>query len=234
METSVLYSDEYITVCNKPSGKLSQRDVNGENGLCEELSESYGSELHIINRLDRPVSGLTLLANNKASAAALTASLGDHDVFIKEYLVCVSGILEKDAAILEDQLFRDRTSGKTLAISSKRAGSKYAKLAYSVIATAAVADGSPVSLLLVRLFTGRTHQIRAQLASRGHPVLGDGKYGSRVKLKNSIALHCFRISFPHPCSKKRISFSALPENSGGFAIFTEQIERLLAETSPSN
>lgn len=233
METSVLYSDEYITVCNKPSGKLSQRDANGENGLCEELSESCGRELHIINRLDRPVSGLMLLANTKASAAALTATLSDHEAFIKEYLVCVSGIFEKDAAILEDQLFRDRASGKTLAISSKRVGSKYAKLAYSVIATAEV-DAAPVSLLLVRLFTGRTHQIRAQLASRGHPVLGDGKYGSRVKLKNSIALHCFRISFPHPLSRKRVSFSAPPEANSGFAPFGEQILRLLAEASPLN
>lgn len=207
------YADRDVTVCNKPAGMLSQRDINGEDGLLELLARECGKDRYIIDRLDRPVSGLAVFANTKSSAAALSASLGDHSEYVKEYLVCVSGIMENDAAILEDMLIRDRASGKTLTASGNTASAKYAKLSYRVLAVDNGSAGTASSLLLVRLYTGRTHQIRAQLSSRGHPVLGDGKYGSRVKLCGRIALHCFRVSFPHPTTRKPVCVCALPQDS---------------------
>lgn len=222
---SIPYADGDVTVCDKPAGMLSQRDVNGEDGLCEVLSRTDGKQRYIIDRLDRPVSGLVVLANNKRAAAALSASLADHERYVKEYLVCVSGIMENDAAILEDMLLRDRISARTVVTAADKASAKPAKLSYRVLGVDRNGACEPISLLLVRLYTGRTHQIRAQMASRGHPVLGDGKYGSRVKLAGRIALHCFRVTLPHPTRGEPICVCSLPADDC-FVRFSGALEEL--------
>lgn len=209
----IIYSDKDIVVCFKPSGMLSQSDPNGEDGIKELLTELLArqsvkqlEELHIINRLDRPVCGLVLFARNKKAAAFLSAQLDDHEKFVKEYVAIVDGKVEKDAAILENFLFRDRNSGKTFVVNNERKGAKYAKLSYERLESYVIGE-KQVSRLLIRLFTGRTHQIRTQLSGMGNPIAGDGKYGSRIKLpRGEIALCCYRMSFLHPTSKKSVTF----------------------------
>ena len=127
MEFSILYSDKDIAVCIKPSGMLAQSDEKGEAGLKELLEEHLGREVHLINRLDRPVSGLMVFALNPKAAAKLSAEIADHSKFIKEYLTCVSGRPAEDSGVLKDLLFRDRFSGKTFTVDEVPFRNKYFK-----------------------------------------------------------------------------------------------------------
>ena len=227
MEIKKLYIDKDIIVCEKPVGMLAQRDTSGEDGLAELLQAELGGEIHPISRLDRPVGGLTLLARSRKAAAALSAAVGAHTAFVKEYLACVSGTPEKEEGILEDELFRDRASGRTFAVQTPRKGTKHAALGYRLLKTADDGTGKPLSLIKIRLFTGRTHQIRAQFSSRGMPIAGDGKYGSRLKCEG-IALRCCRLCFKHPISGKRTDISLYPEGEPIFGLFGE-LSRLASD-----
>lgn len=209
MDIEILHSDRDVLVCAKPSGMLSQSDEKGEKGVKELIEESSGKTLHLINRLDRPVSGLMVFALNPKAAAKLSADVAEHTKFVKEYLVCISGKPMEDAAILKDYLFRDRASGKTFVVNSPRKGAKDASLEYKLLETVETETGANISLLAVRLHTGRTHQIRAQLSSRGMPVAGDGKYGSRIK-SSGIALHSYRVIFSHPFTAQKMEFTCPP------------------------
>ncbi|MBR2460998.1 MAG: RluA family pseudouridine synthase [Clostridia bacterium] len=218
MNYTVLYSDRDVAVCVKPTGMLSQSDEKGEPGLRELLEAELGRTVYPIHRLDRPVSGLIVFALNPKASAKLSADISDHRRFTKEYLVCVSGTPSEANATLKDYLFRDRGSGKTYAVSTPRKGAKEAVLEYRLLSTVRDESRGDISLLSVRLHTGRTHQIRAQFASRAHPVAGDGKYGSRIK-SEGIALHSCRLAFDHPYSGKRTELLSLPENSEIFRLF---------------
>ena len=108
---------------------------------------------------------------------------------------------------MRDLLFRDSRSGRSYVVDRPRKGTKEARLAYRTLGSA---EGK--SLVLVRLFTGRTHQIRVQFASRRMPLLGDGKYGSRDK-GCDIALWSHRLTFTHPASGEEMNFRSLPDSS---------------------
>ena len=135
MEYSVVYTDKDVAVCVKPAGMLSQSDEKGGKGLKELLEEQIGKPVHLIHRLDRPVSGLIVFALNPKAAAKLSADVSDHVRFTKEYLTCISGRPENDSGTLLDYLFRDRFSGKTFAVSTPRKGAKDAKLEYTRLDT---------------------------------------------------------------------------------------------------
>ena len=222
MELPILYRDEYIAVCVKPSGMLSQSDEKGEAGLKEMLEAELEKPVHLIHRLDRPVSGVMVFALTRESAARLSAEVTDHTRFIKEYVTVVSGRPTEDNGILRDYLFRDRFSGKTFAVSTPRKGAKDAELEYWRLDTVNHGENGELSLIKVRLHTGRTHQIRAQLASRGYPVAGDGKYGSRIKAEG-IALHSYKLRFRHPKSGKSLEFTASPKDQPIFNLFNETL-----------
>ena len=222
-----LYTDSHVAVCEKPSGVLSQRDISGEDGMVELLSAELGGDIFPVHRLDRPVGGLMVFARTQKTAAKLSAAASENGNqadeshgFLKEYLVCVSGAPQESAGVLTDHLYRDRASGKTFAVSSARKGTKPASLSYRLLGSASGASGEPLSLLKIRLHTGRTHQIRAQFATRGMPVAGDGKYGSRVKCAG-IALASCRLAFDHPVSGKRMDFRLIPKEHPVFGLFGE-------------
>ena len=222
MELPILYRDEYIAVCVKPSGMLSQSDEKGEAGLKEMLEAKLEKPVHLIHRLDRPVSGVMVFALTRESAARLSAEVTDHTRFIKEYVTVVSGRPTEDNAVLRDYLFRDRFSGKTFAVSTPRKGAKDAELEYWRLDTVNHGENGELSLIKVRLHTGRTHQIRAQLASRGYPIAGDGKYGSRIKA-DGIALHSYKLRFRHPKSGKPLEFTVSPKDQPIFNLFNETL-----------
>ena len=218
MNYTVLYTDKDIAVCVKPSGMLSQMDEKGEKGLKELLEEELSRPVYLIHRLDRPVSGLMVFALEQKAAAKLSAEIADHTRFVKEYMTCVSGRPSEDSGVLTDYLFRDRFSGKTFAVDTPRKGAKDAKLEYWRLDTVNHGESSELSLIRVRLYTGRTHQIRVQFASRGNPVAGDGKYGSRIKAEG-IALHSYKLGFNHPKSGKFLEFTASPKGQPIFDLF---------------
>lgn len=198
----ILFADKQIAVCVKPVGVLSQCD--GEEDMVILLKKQLGGEIFPVHRLDRNVGGVMVFARTAKAAASLSSQI-QNGGFVKRYLAAVHGIPSPASGEMTDLLFRDSRSGKTFVVGRPRKGTKEARLAYSTIDSA---EGN--SLVLVRLFTGRTHQIRVQFASRKMPLLGDGKYGSRDG-KCEIALWSHRVSFRHPVNSEQMSYSSYPD-----------------------
>ncbi|MCQ2419222.1 MAG: RluA family pseudouridine synthase [Clostridia bacterium] len=197
----VLYSDEQIIVAIKPAGLLSQSD-SAENGMEKLLSEQLSGRVYPVHRLDQPVCGVMVYARTKTAAASLSKQIADGSVR-KQYLCIAEGAIDSSGE-MTDLLFKDQRTGKTYPVKSMRKGVREAKLYYEVLEEK---DG--VSLCRVTLLTGRSHQIRAQFAARRHPLLGDGRYGS--KRNCPIALFSYRLEFTHPKTGEWLSFSSRPE-----------------------
>ncbi len=208
----IVYADGDLTVVIKPSGTLSQRDVNGENGLVEILSEQLGKTVYPVHRLDRPVGGLMVFALNRQAATFLSKE----NVIEKTYLAVVSGICSPWGE-MTDYLYKDGAKGKSFAVKTERKGAKYAHLTYETLKTTKTDDGE-LSLVRIKLDTGRTHQIRVQFSSRGMPIAGDGKYGSRIK-GNGIALYSHGLALSHPKTGERLLFTSNPTDIKYFDIF---------------
>lgn len=196
---TVFYEDEQVLVCHKPAGVLSAKDASGQIAMSDLLAPRT---IYPVHRLDREVSGLMVFG--KAPEAAAFLSAGMQNGFSKEYLAVCEVAPQENEAELTDLLFHDRFKNKTYVVRRKRAGVKEARLSYRVETRSE--DGR--ALLRIRLFTGRTHQIRVQLASRGCPLCGDKKYGA--KSGGVLALCSYRLSFPHP-NGQQLRFT-LPES----------------------
>lgn len=208
---NILYEDNHITVCEKPPLVLSQKDQKGAVAdLCSMLDEQTGTEHRPVHRLDLGVGGTMVYARTQRSAAALSACIQDNKL-TKEYLAVVHGIPAENEGVYRDLLFKDSSKNKSFVVDRQRKGVKEASLEYKVLQTAETEKGV-LTLVQIKLHTGRTHQIRVQFSSRRTPLYGDGKYGSRTNEK-CIALWSYRLSFPHPISKKNMSFESLPNNT---------------------
>jgi 23S rRNA pseudouridine1911/1915/1917 synthase len=207
-EIQVLYLDEDLVVCCKPRGILSQ--AGGEADMISRLQSQLGGDIYPVHRLDREVGGVMVYARTKQAAAALSQSIQAGTVK-KEYLAVVLGVPEQENGILEDLLLHDARKNKSYVVKRMRGGVRKAKLSYQVLETQ---EGR--SLIQVRLFTGRTHQIRVQFASRQMPLQGDGRYGGG---SGKIALWSVRLTFPHPKTGKLCVFQLFPESLGEFQAF---------------
>lgn len=197
----LLYQDQDIAVCVKPVGVESEKELPGL------LTQQIRGEVYPLHRLDLNVGGVMVFARNKAAASKLSAQIARGEM-VKEYLAMVKGAPE-DAGTWEDFLFKDSRKNKVFVVKKERAGVKKAKLAYRVL------EKGENSLVHIRLFTGRSHQIRVQFASRGYPLLGDHKYGARDDNKNPLLFSC-RITFIY--KGKEMIFSALPDFAGGITL----------------
>lgn len=179
---TVLYEDEAVIVCVKPRGVLSAQDASGKRSMNDLLAPR---SVYPVHRLDREVSGVMVFAKTAEAAAFLSASMKDG--FCKEYLAICEKPPVPPQGELTDLLFHDRRRNKTYVVQRKRAGVKEARLSYRT---------TDSGMVLIRLYTGRTHQIRVQFASRGRPLRGDRKYGACTN--GDLALWAFRLTFPHP------------------------------------
>lgn len=207
----ILYKDKYIAVCIKPVGVISE-----EEGMPTRLREQLGTDAYCVHRLDTAVGGVMVYALTKKSAAQLSAYIAG-EMLNKEYLAVVEGIPEPVAGVMEDLLLKDGAKGKSYVVQRLRKGVREASLEYHVLRSVATVNGT-YSLVWVRLHTGRFHQIRVQFASRKHPLLGDGKYGSRCN-KCTTALWSYRLGFPHPKSGELRTHSVLPPNQFPWNLF---------------
>lgn len=196
----ILYEDAALVVCCKPVGVLSQADGSVES-MQTLLLAQCGGKIYPVHRLDLPVGGVMVYAKTGQSAAKLSAQMQQGGVQ-KEYLAIVENTPPRQG-VWEDYLWKDAKAGKSYVVDRVRKGVRQAKLEYQVVAAGKLGD-KPVSLCQIRLFTGRSHQIRVQFASRGYPLVGDGKYGSRIK--DSLMLHSYRLQFSHPVTGKRLEF----------------------------
>lgn len=196
----ILYRDNDIIVCIKPAGLLSEGE--GEDSLLTVLAAQCGGQVFPVHRLDRGAAGLMVFARNSKAAAGLSRAVQEKQLK-KEYFALISGIPAEKEGEMTDYLFKDSRKGKVFAVKRPRKGVREARLTYRVLW-----QDEDTSLVRVALDTGRTHQIRVQFSSRGMPLWGDGKYGSRVK--GELALFSCGLGFPHPKTGKPMEFEAKP------------------------
>ena len=207
----ILYADAAVAVVVKPAGVLSQGDA--ENAMPVLLQKQLGGTIFPVHRLDQPTGGVMVYARTQDAAAKLSAQM-QSEAFGKEYLAVLDGTPEPVEGELHDLLFFDRQKGKSYAVRRKRAGVKDARLNYRVLAQA---EG--LTLVRVRLYTGRTHQIRVQFSSRGWPLTGDGKYGSRNN-RCAPALWSAELHFAHPVTGETLIFRSQPPEAYPWTLFS--------------
>lgn len=191
----ILYSDEQIAVVIKPVG------LDSECQLPAALKEALGGEIFPIHRLDQNVGGVMVYARTKQSAAALSKAVQE-GTMVKEYVAKVHGV-PPEQGDWEDLLWKDSRKNKVFVVKRQRGGVKKARLEFTRLAT----DGE-TTLVRIRLHTGRSHQIRVQFSSRGFPLVGDHKYGSRDNRTAPMLFSC-RITFPYQGETR--SFETLPD-----------------------
>ena len=198
MKLNVLYEDNHLIVVEKPAGMLVQADKTGDLSLMDEvkkyLKEKYKKPgnvfLGLVHRLDRPVGGVVLFAKTSKGASRLSAQFRERAVE-KYYYAVVIGKMKEPSGEIVSFLKKDEKRNVVEVFSRETPGAKRAELFWEV-----VKSGAKNTLLKIKLGTGRGHQIRAQLASVGHPILGDLKYGAPEPLVDkSIALFSASLSF---------------------------------------
>ena len=211
---NILFKNKDFIACVKPQGIPSQPDPSGCVDMTALLSEELikngeKSDIFVVHRLDRSTGGLIIYARNKEAAAAFSRLVAEKDGFQKEYLAVISGMPENESGNMTDYLFKDSAQKKAFVVKSERKGAKLASLDFKTLQTVSE-DDKIFSLLRITLNTGRFHQIRAQLSSRGMPIYGDGKYGSREKAPN-FALWASKIAFIY--KGKSYEFESAPDLS---------------------
>ena len=190
----ILYSDADLAVCLKPVGMDSEHEVPSV------LSQALGGPVLPVHRLDKNVGGVMVYARSKAAAAALSQAVQSGEM-LKEYVAMVHGA-PPESEEWEDLLWKDSAKNKVFVVKRERKGVKKARLSFTRLAA------GETSLVRVRLYTGRSHQIRVQFASRGYPLVGDHKYGARDDQTAPMLYSCC-ITFPF--GGKQHQYTSLPD-----------------------
>lgn len=191
---TILYADRGIVACIKPVGLDSEAEVPAA------LKEALGGDIFPIHRLDKNVGGVMVYARTKSVAAALCKAVQEGTV-VKEYVALVHGT-PPERGDWEDFLFKDSHKNKVFTVKKERKGVKFARLEFERL------KAGEQSLVHIRLHTGRSHQIRVQFSSRGFPLVGDHKYGSRDAATAPMLFSC-RITLPWNGEMK--IFETLPD-----------------------
>lgn len=225
-DLKVIYEDNHIIVVEKKPNIPSQGDKTNDIDMLtivkQYIKEKYNKPgevyLGLIHRLDRPVGGVMVFAKTSKAASRLSEQVRNK-IFKKKYLTIVDGKMEKEKDTLEDYLLKNERNNLSKVVNEKTKNAKQAKLDYEVLT---YNDEINLSVLKINLHTGRHHQIRVQLSSRGHSIYGDQKYGIRGRGKQ-IALWAYSLTILHPISKEEMSFVSIPEQIGSWKIL-EKIE----------
>lgn len=208
---TILYEDNHLLALNKPAGYLAQGDRSGDATVADwgktYLKEKYAKPgavfLHPAHRLDRPVSGVLLLARTDKALSRLTTMFRDHQIE-KYYIALTLAAPTAPEGVLRHFLLKDEARNLVQAFSSPKPDAKESITRYQWLGAF-----GPHHMLKIMPLTGRPHQIRVQLSAIGCPIVGDLKYGAKKSLPDaSIALHCLGLSFVHPVQKIPLHISA--------------------------
>ena len=219
----VLYEDNHLLVVVKPANLPSQADASGDDDLLSILKRYIGEKynkpgavyLGLVHRLDRPVGGVMVFARTSKAASRLSEAFRTHEQD-RRYLAVVEGCIPGETT-LNDFLIKDGKTGMVRCVKANTPGAKAAKLV-----TAPIACRDELTLTDVRLFTGRSHQIRVQHANAGHPLWGDMRYG-HGKPGRQIALWAYSLVLEHPTRHESLSFCARPPMNGAWKLFEGEI-----------
>ena len=213
----ILFEDNHLLIINKKPGELSQLDKTGDNSILEKyklyLKKKHNKKgnvfLGLVNRLDRPTSGVLILAKTSKALSRMNKMLVERKI-LKKYLAIVEKKPIRKKNTLINFLKKNQKQNKSYIVDETTKDSKKAILHYTTLK-----ELDNYSLLEISLETGRHHQIRVQLSNIGCFIKGDLKYGSkRSNSDKSICLHANEISFIHPVSKNEIKIKAnTPQNN---------------------
>ena len=222
----VLYQDNHVIAVNKNSGELTQPDASDEPALEQKVAHYLKIEgnkpgdafVGVVHRIDKPVSGVVLMAKTSKALVRLNEQLKNKE-FKKLYWAIVEQKPKAKLATLVHHIDRSKHTSKSVAHDRPTKESKEAVLKYTQIG-----EYDKYALLEVELVTGRHHQIRAQLSAIGCPIVGDVKYGAKsIGKAYGIALHSRQLTFMHPVQKVVVNVVApVPQNDGPWKLFNHQ------------
>ncbi len=223
---TILYEDNEIIVCEKPAGTPSQSDKTGDPDMLFLLQTAAATpSVFPVHRLDRAVGGVMVFAKTKQSAAALSKAVQD-GAFRKTYLSAVCGQAGQSGE-LKDFLLKNQRLNHSKVVPANTPNAKQAILSYKALGFLHADSAEALSLLEITLHTGRHHQIRVQLAHAGLPIWGDTKYNPAFFRKpgfHYIALWAYQLQFPHPASRKVMTFQAAPHKEYPFTEFRIHVQ----------
>jgi len=213
----ILYKNNQLIAFNKPSALPVQADRTEDKALLD-LAEIYcQSKVYLVHRLDRPASGVVLMAKHKKAVAAMNQQFQEQKPE-KIYFAIVKNKPEKDSGTLVHFLKKNGKTNLSKVVEEGIQGAKRAELTYEILGSI-----DNYHLLKVKLITGRHHQIRVQLAAAGSPIKGDVKYGFRRGNRDrSIDLHARSLAFSHPISKEKVELIADCPQGGVWDAFREK------------
>lgn len=208
----ILYEDNHIIVVLKPQNIACCPDESGDDNLFDcikrYIKEKYEKPgnvfLGLIHRLDRPTGGVMVYAKTSKAAARLSEQLKSGG-FEKKYLAVLCGTPSKKSATLENYLRKNSVNNMVYVCTQTEAGAKFASLDYEIIG-----EAGGLSLAQIKLHTGRTHQIRVQMAAINAPVYGDMRYGGENAVKGKLSLWAYSLSFSHPVTGEKLRYIAEP------------------------
>jgi len=212
---TVVFEDNHLIAVNKKNGILVQGDETGDKPLSELVKEYLKKKYNkpgnvfagVIHRIDRPVSGLVLLAKTSKALERMNKQFADKKIQ-KTYLLITGAIPNPPAAKLIHWLTKDAKKNIAKAHPKEVKESKYCELSYSLLKSS-----DRYFLVEVKPITGRSHQIRCQMASIGCVIKGDLKYGApRSNADGGICLHSYKLSFEHPVTGEKMNLKASPPN----------------------
>jgi len=227
-EIPVLYEDNHVLVVVKPVNMPTQEDESGDLDLLTALKEDLKLRhnkpgnvfLGLVHRLDRPVGGAMVFAKTSKAASRLADEVRTRG-FGKSYLAAIHGKPERVAGRLVHHLLKDSQTNTVSAVPAGTPGAKEAILDYETLGQA-----DDLSLVRVKLLTGRSHQIRVQFAAVGCPLYGDQRYGAgKARPGQQIALWSAQVSFAHPTRAERLSFDSPPPPAYPWNLWPEQTLR---------
>ena len=211
-ELTILYEDNHIIVVMKPQGVPACGDESGDDSLLEQVrryvKEKYNKPgnvyIGLIHRLDRPTGGVMVFAKTSKAASRLAEQMRGGD-FEKKYLAVLVGVPKEEKATLVNYLKKNPVNNMVYICTQTTDGAKLASLEYRI-----VEEKGGYCLADIKLHTGRTHQIRVQMAGISHPVYGDMRYGGENAKKGNLALWSYSLAFTHPVTKERMKFMLEP------------------------